>query len=120
MFHRTHTEKIDYKNFWLAFILTALVISLLLIAGCSSPQNQPTPSQTTEQHEEAHDNEHEHDAGGEMLILPELDAVDLDGETLKVGHPFPSARYWHSRGLGSHSRRCFPDHQPGPLPDPNH
>jgi len=84
MFHRTHTEKIDYKNFWLAFILAALVISLLLIAGCSSPQNQPTPSQTTEQHEEAHDNEHEHDAGDEMLILPELDAVDLDGETLKV------------------------------------
>jgi ABC-type Zn uptake system ZnuABC Zn-binding protein ZnuA len=76
MFHRTHTEITDHKRFWLAFILATLVISLLLIAGCSSPQDQPASTQTTEQHEEAHD--------GEILALPELEPVDLSGERLKV------------------------------------
>ena len=74
----------NLKNPWLAFTILAFAISLLLIAGCSQPQAQPESSQTSEQHEEAHDDEHEHDVDGEVLALPELSAVDLGGELLKV------------------------------------
>jgi len=74
----------NLKNAWLALTMLVFATSLLLIAGCSPSQGQPVSSQTSEQHEEAHDDEHEHDADGEILALPELDAVDFEGERLKV------------------------------------
>ena len=57
---------------WLIAVVTALLFGIFLI-GCSS---EPAEEGTTDARE--------HEAEAEMLVLPELEAAELDGEPLKV------------------------------------
>jgi len=72
----------NHRRPWPALTMLVLATTLLLLAGCTSLQAQPTPSHRTAQHEQVHDDQHESD--GEILTLPKLEPVDLGGESLQV------------------------------------
>ncbi|MCP4168990.1 MAG: zinc ABC transporter substrate-binding protein [Chloroflexi bacterium] len=82
------------KPLWLSITLIVIAAYLLLMASCSAadpvPASQVDSTDTqaigeranTEQHEG--DADREHDADTNMLILPELDAVAVNGTPLKI------------------------------------
>lgn len=77
--------------FWLMF---AIITPVMIVTGCGTGGGELdtavsetiSSSVAGERHDEedAHDGEHDHEAKAGMLILPELNAAELDGERLRV------------------------------------
>ncbi len=68
------------KHLWSAFTTLVLVTFLWLAAGCS-PTAEPSQNQPASPHPAA---QHDEDLGAEMLTLPALEAVTLEGQPLRV------------------------------------
>lgn len=71
-------------NHW-SYLLLLISLSIILAGCASTSDNLAAPTGNSEQtNPDEHDEEDEHDARGEMLILPRLQALDLQGERLRV------------------------------------
>ncbi len=74
------------------YLVLAATLILVVTAGCSTgaaesePEASDVAAVTEDQpaDEHADEDEHDHEAEAEMLTLPEVTAVDLNGEPLRV------------------------------------